>query len=293
MRIAVFDDYRIGVISGQGIHDVTEVIQGWTPEFAPFLVNRFIARFADLRPEVEEIVASTPAQPLAGVTLRPPVPRPTHIFAAPLNFRSHQEEMQTPIGSGDPTADKLGFFLKAAGSLSGPADAIELPGLSGRRFDHEGEVAFVIGREARAVTRARALEHIFGYTILVDVTMRMTETQREERVLRKSFFTFAPLGPWILTADEVRDPAALRIRVWLNGELKQDARLRDLIVDVPGLIERASSVLPSVELWQSAKLQLAAIPPPHLAAPPDQRGQPNLQTQSFCRKAKHFEILFP
>ncbi|MGH9339223.1 MAG: fumarylacetoacetate hydrolase family protein [Acidobacteriota bacterium] len=244
MRIAVFDDYRIGVIREQGVHDVTEVLPGWTPEFAPILVNRFIAQFSELRSAVEEIASSAPARPIELVTLRPPVPRPAHIFAAPLNFRAHQEEMRTLIGSGDPTADKLGFFLKATGSLSGPAQAVELPYLPGRRFDHEGEVAFVIGKEARAVSRARALEHVFGYTILVDVTMRMTHTEREERVLRKSFSTFAPLGPCIVTADEVTDPAALRIRLWRNGELKQDARLRDLIVDVPGLIERASSVLP-------------------------------------------------
>jgi 2-keto-4-pentenoate hydratase/2-oxohepta-3-ene-1,7-dioic acid hydratase in catechol pathway len=173
------------------------------------------------------------------------VPRPTHVFAAPINYLAHQEEMRGPLsGNLSGTAVELGFFLKATGSLSGPNDPIELPARPGRRFDHEGELAFVIGREARAVPRERALDYVFGYTILVDCTMRMNETHHEERVLRKSFASFAPLGPWVVTADEIPDPSVLQIKLWVNGIQRQDASLRDLVLDVPGLIEQASAVLP-------------------------------------------------
>jgi 2-keto-4-pentenoate hydratase/2-oxohepta-3-ene-1,7-dioic acid hydratase in catechol pathway len=246
MRIAVFDEYRIGVVGDDGVHDVTAALPGWRAELAPYLVNDFIARFAELRPAVEQLARDTPPRPLDQVRLRPPVPRPTHVFAAPVNYRAHQAEMKgSPMGSNTGlTAAELGFFLKATGSLSGASDPIELPARPDRRFDHEGELAFVIGRQAQGVSRDQALDHVFGYTILVDCTMRMTATQREERVLRKSFASFAPLGPWIVTADEIPDPSRLTIKLWVNGVQQQDASLTDLIVDVPGLIEQASAVLP-------------------------------------------------
>lgn len=244
MRIAVFDEHRIGVVGDEGVHDVTAALDCWVPgPAAATLVNEFIARFHELRPQVESIVDSNPPLPLSEVVLRPPVPRPTHVFAAPKNYHGHHEEMKSAIGSGDGTAADLGFFLKATGSLAGPSGPIELPSRPGRRFDHEGEVAVVIGKAARGVSREQALDHVFGFTILVDVTMRNTETRREERVMRKSFETFGPLGPYVLTADEVPDPGELSIQLWVNGELRQDTRLDDLILDVPGLIEQASSVL--------------------------------------------------
>ncbi len=244
VRIAVFDNWRIGVVSDRGLHDVTDVVPDWSPAMGPHAMTAFIAHFAELRPRVEQLAAERPARSLEAITLRPPVPRPMHLFAAPRNFREHQREMQGALSAGGGSAIDLGFFLKATGSISGPADAIELPARPGRRFDYEGEIAFVVGKEARAVSRERAIEYVFGYTILIDATMRMTETQREERVLRKSFWTFSPMGPFVVTADEVPDPSALSLRLWRNGQLAQDASLRDLILDVPGLIEQASAVLP-------------------------------------------------
>jgi 2-keto-4-pentenoate hydratase/2-oxohepta-3-ene-1,7-dioic acid hydratase in catechol pathway len=242
MRVAVFDEQRIGIVREDGIHDVSDVLPGWTPN-SPWLVNAFIERFDELRPVIEQR-ADGPALALDRVRLCPPVPRPMNLLAAPLNYRAHRAEMTGHLTSGNDTADGLGFFLKAVGSISGPADPVLLPDRPDRRFDFEGEVAIVIGRRAVAVSAKTALDHVFGYTILFDMTMRMTETDREERSMRKSFATFSPMGPWTVTRDEIPRPETLALRVWQNGELRQDARLKDLIVDVPELIARASAVLP-------------------------------------------------
>lgn len=242
MKIAVFDAYRIGVVAADGIHDVSTALPGWAPD-SPWLVNQFIERFAGLRPAIDGLCRGV-AVPLDRVTLRPPTPRPVNLFAAPLNYRAHRAEMSGPITSGAGTADELGFFLKAVGSISGPEDPVLLPDRPGRRFDFEGEIAVVIGRRAVAVSPAEALAHVFGYTILLDMTMRMTETEREERTMRKSFATFSPIGPWIVTVDEAGAPEELSLKVWRNGELRQDATLADLIVGIPELISRASHVLP-------------------------------------------------
>ena len=242
MRIAVYDEYRIGLVEADGIRDVSELVPA--PPYAPQTrINEFVARFEELRPELERRRVNGHAVALESVRLRAPVPAPANFLAAPLNYAAHGDEVRGVLTNDLGTARELGFFVKAGGSISGPQDPLELPPLDGRRFDHEAEVAIVIGREARAVPRERALDHVFGYTLLIDATMRMTETQREERPMRKSFHSFAPTGPWVVTADEIGDPSGLEIRLWVNGELRQHGQLRDLIVDVPGLVAHASSVL--------------------------------------------------
>lgn len=245
MRIVVFDECRVGVTDGASVWDLTRLEPGWTPAVAAYLVNDFAGRYEELRPAVEAIVASEEPVALDKVRLQPVVPRPVNFFAAPLNYRAHKTEMTGSVmASGGSSAAELGFFLKATGCVTGPSDPIVLPALGGRRFDYEGEIAFVIGRGGRAISRDEALEHVLGYTLAVDATLRMTETQREERSLRKSYFSFAPIGPWIVTADEIPDPSTLKLETWVNGELRQSGSLADLILDVPGLIAQASAVLP-------------------------------------------------
>jgi 2-keto-4-pentenoate hydratase/2-oxohepta-3-ene-1,7-dioic acid hydratase in catechol pathway len=243
MRIAVFDDYRVGTVESDGIHDLTDLIQG-VPAFAAELrINELIAQFERLRPLIEARRTAPGAIDPSTVRWRAPVARPHNFLAAPLNFAAHGAEVASVGVTTTATARELGFFVKAGGSISGPTDPIELPDLPDRRFDHEGEVAVVIGRPGRAIARGSALDHVFGYMLLVDVTMRMTATQREERPMRKSFHTFAPTGPWIVTADEIGDPSQLDIKLWVNDELRQSGRLSDLIVDVPDLIAHASTVV--------------------------------------------------
>jgi 2-keto-4-pentenoate hydratase/2-oxohepta-3-ene-1,7-dioic acid hydratase in catechol pathway len=241
MKIAVFDDYRLGVVVDEYVVDVTPLLPEVHPAMRPHLLHMLISRYDDLHGRLLETNGRT--KPLASVRLRAACPAPRNFLAAPLNYVDHGAEMLASTRS-TATAKELGFFVKAAGSLSGASDDVELPDLPGRRFDHEGEIGIVIGRPASGVSRENALDHVFGYTLVVDATMRMTETQREERTFRKSFATFGPCGPWIVTSDEVGDPAEMQVQLSVNGELRQDGKLMDLIVDVPGLIEQASAVLP-------------------------------------------------
>ena len=207
-------------------------------------MNALIANWKDLGPKLAEKRRAAKGVPFASVKLLPPNPCPVHVIAAPANYRKHIGEMGALAVSKGRSADQMGFFMKATASLVGAGGAIELPKGSTRRFDHESELAVIIGRRARNVPRAEAMDYVFGYSCLIDVTMRIEPgVAEEERVTRKSFETFTPLGPWIVTADEVPDPHALRNRLWVNGEPKQDANTRDMIVNIPALIELISSVM--------------------------------------------------
>jgi 2-keto-4-pentenoate hydratase/2-oxohepta-3-ene-1,7-dioic acid hydratase in catechol pathway len=140
------------------------------------------------------------------------------------------------------TARSLGFFLKAPSSIIGPGDTILLP-YRDRRFDHELELAFIIGRTAKNVKAEQAMDYIFGYTGLIDVTLRPDEHHQEERCLRKSFDTFTPIGPWIVTKEEIPDPNNLDMELRVNGEIRQKANTRDLICNVSELVEIYSRVM--------------------------------------------------
>ncbi len=235
MRLLRFDGGRVGVVMGDLVYDVTDAAgvdpKGWPPVG----MVQLVADFASRRGALLAAAASGEGLPLERVEIETPIPWPNKLVAFPANYHAHAEEM----GS-DYRASSRGFFLKSASSLSGAGQPIVLPEPLGREIHHEGELAIVIGRRGRHVPRARALEHIFGYACLLDITVRGLEV---ERTMRKSYDSFTPLGPWITTADEVGDPAALRLRLWVGDELRQDANTRDLVLDVPGMIEMAASVL--------------------------------------------------
>lgn len=244
MKLAVFGDHRVGIVEGDLIYDVTDAVPGAGPAWPPMYMNSLIANWGSLGQQVAETRRTAKATQLASVSLLPPNPCPVHVIAAPANYRKHIGEIGARSVSKGRSADQMGFFMKATASLVGAGGAIQLPKGSTRRFDHESELAVIIGRRARNVPRARAMEHVFGYSCLIDVTMRIEPgVAEEERVTRKSFETFTPLGPWLVTADEVPDPHVLRNRLWVNGEPKQDANTRDMIVNIPALIELISSVM--------------------------------------------------
>jgi 2-keto-4-pentenoate hydratase/2-oxohepta-3-ene-1,7-dioic acid hydratase in catechol pathway len=163
---------------------------------------------------------------------------PVDILGIGLNYKAHADE-----GKKETTALPL-LFIKAGSSLNHPGEPIPVPKASAE-VDFEGELAVVIGRTAKHVHRSKALDYVFGYTCANDVTAR--DWQREKHLgggqfaRGKSFDGFSPLGPWLVTADEVPDPNALRLRTWLNGELMQDASTREMIFDVPALIESLSA----------------------------------------------------
>ncbi|QJU55323.1 fumarylacetoacetate hydrolase family protein [Herbiconiux sp. KACC 21604] len=171
--------------------------------------------------------------PRGSVTVLPLVPDPGKVVAAPVNYVDHQAEMQE-----DAHIDSLGVFLKAPTSVLAHGGTVRLP-YTDRRFDQEGELAVVIGRRASHVSASEALDHVAGYTLLLDMTMR----GGEDRSTRKSFDTFTPVGPHLVTPDEAGGWEKMRLRTWVAGELRQDADVVDLIWGIPALIEYASSVM--------------------------------------------------
>ncbi len=232
MKIARFNGGRIGVVVDGTIRDVTAVAGVDAAEWPPVGPLRLIADFPTLRDKLEQAAKVAAPIPLDQVTLETPVPWPNKLIAYPVNYRDHATEM-TSVGF----ANVQGFFLKANSSLSGPSEAIELPNIAGREIHHECEIALIIGKQGRQIPPERAFDYVFGYACLLDITIR----GKEERVMRKSFDTFTPVGPYITTADEVPNPADINMRLWVNDELRQQANTRDLLVDIPHMISIASS----------------------------------------------------
>jgi 2-keto-4-pentenoate hydratase/2-oxohepta-3-ene-1,7-dioic acid hydratase in catechol pathway len=238
MRIAVYDDDRVGLLRDGIVVDVSDLIGADRGEWPPVFLLRAIAEFDRLRPRLTEALRSREGIPLDRVQLRAPVVFPTKVIAAPVNYRLHIEEMRSQVKDVLHAIEKYGVFLKAPSSVVGPDATVELP-FADRRTDHEVELGVVIGKTARNVAAADAMKYVFGYTGVMDITVR----GEEDRSTRKSFDTFTPVGPVLVTADEIPDPHALQLQLWVNGERRQNGNTRDMIWNVPKLIEYASHVM--------------------------------------------------
>ena len=232
MKIAVFNENQVGVVEGNNVIDISSVVD-WNNEDSQASLVKLMGDFDSLKPKIEASLDSCPAYSVEEVALRAPVQKPSKIVAAPINYILHKEEMNTAL-----TVDRLGFFLKSPSSIIGPNDTVLLP-FKDRRVDHEAEIAFVIGKEAKDVKAEDAADYIFGYIALMDITVR----GKEDRPWRKSFDTFTPIGPWIVTGDEVENPNQLQMNLWVNEEIRQSANTSDLIYDCYKFLEAASSVM--------------------------------------------------
>lgn len=236
MKLVGFNGGHVGVLVGDGIVDVTD-LAGIDPGFyPPVQMVRLIAGWD--RARVEAALAERAPMPLASARLEPPLRWPNKLVAFPANYHAHIAEMGDKLISRT-SAKGQGFFLKANSSISGPADPILLPPVTGREIHHEGELAIIISRGGRHIAAADAAEHIFGFTCLMDIVIR----GQEERVMRKSFDSFCPIGPWIETADAVPDWDDLTLRLTVDGAERQCASTRDLIVGIGEMIAMASSVM--------------------------------------------------
>lgn len=238
MKVALFDDFQLGMVQEDTIYELGPLLFGKNPPGCCPMVE-LIRNYEQYQKIMERGIDSMPSRPLSEVRLRQPVSRPGKIVAAPVNYVSHMKEMNVHH-----TARGLGFFLKANSSLAGHGEPIVLPAAkAGRRFDHELELAFIIGKTAKKVKAKDAYSYIFGYTGLNDVTLRPDGENEEERCLRKSFDTFTPMGPWIVTSDEIDDPQSLQMELTVNGELRQKTSAREMICGIAELIEIYSHVM--------------------------------------------------
>jgi 2-keto-4-pentenoate hydratase/2-oxohepta-3-ene-1,7-dioic acid hydratase in catechol pathway len=182
--------------------------------------------------------------PVAAATLRAPLPRPRrNLFCVGRNYRAHADELAATVfrsAKGGDVGEWPIVFTKVPETVVGPFDPVRLPGRAvSEQIDYESELAVVIGQGGRDIPRSRAMAHVFGYTVVNDVTARDVQMRHQQWDLGKSFDTFCPMGPWIVTADEL-DGRDTRVRGWVNDELRQDGRTRDLIFDIPTLIETCS-----------------------------------------------------
>jgi 2-keto-4-pentenoate hydratase/2-oxohepta-3-ene-1,7-dioic acid hydratase in catechol pathway len=202
-------------------------------------------------PLVEAQVAGRPlpatSAPIAldQVQLTAPIPRPRrNVFCVGKNYHAHAREF---AGSGFDSSAKSGgeipsdpiLFSKVPESVVGPGDAIRMPEVS-TAIDYEAELAVIIGRGGKGIKAADAMQHVWGYTIVNDVTARDWQGRHQQWLMGKSFDTFCPMGPWLVTADEV-DGQNTNVRCFVNGEKRQDASTRDLIFSIPTLIEVLSA----------------------------------------------------
>ena len=217
--------------------------------------------------------AGGPAVALTEVRLEAPLPLPRrNLWCVGRNYRAHAQELRdTVFKDSPPTTDSWPIvFTKVPECVVGPDTPVRLPKAVSTQIDYEAELAVIIGRGGRDIPRADALSHIFGWTIVNDVTARDVQMRHQQWDLGKSFDTFCPMGPWIVTADEL-DGRNTHVRCWVNGELRQDARTEDLIFDLPTLVETVSrgiTLLPGdlIATGSPAGVGMGFKPPRYLAA---------------------------
>jgi 2-keto-4-pentenoate hydratase/2-oxohepta-3-ene-1,7-dioic acid hydratase in catechol pathway len=224
------------------VHDVTAAqaeIRASMPYTAK--ADAVVAALPAWRERLERLAKSTPGKPISQVRLLSPVARPPKIMAAPTNYAKHVEEMQKfrdtipGLARFSPDIEKAGIFLKSNTSLVGPSEGIPMR-FPDRRNDHEAELVVVIGKQGSDIPRAKAYEYVAGYALGLDMTAR----GQEDRSFRKSIDGYTVLGPWMVTADEIPNPADVPFTLHVNDEMRQDSNTSFLIFDIPRLIEFAS-----------------------------------------------------
>jgi len=242
MQLCRFNDDQLGLVRGDEIIDVTAALKILPRCSYPLPKHDlFIAHLGAVRAEVEKMAeGASKRYALAEVKLLSPVANPGKVVAAPVNYTRHLVEAredkaihhQNQIGE----IQRVGLFLKASSSVVGASAGVSIA-RPDRRNDHEIELVAVIGKSGRNIPASRALEHVAGYCVGLDMTVRGPE----ERSMRKSPDNYTVLGPWLTTADEIEDVDNLDLLIEVNGEVRQRANTRDLIINLAGLIEFASS----------------------------------------------------
>jgi 2-keto-4-pentenoate hydratase/2-oxohepta-3-ene-1,7-dioic acid hydratase in catechol pathway len=233
VKLCFFDDFKLGVLKGDAVVDVTSVVRD-VPHLGPHdLVAGVIARFAEHRKRIEETAARGAGVPLDRVRIRPPLPKPANIVCMAVNYMEDGTRTEpAPINA----------FLKSPNAVIGPGDTMVLPDVPATIFEGEAEVAVVIGKRASAVPADEAMSYVFGYVNFIDGSARGLLPAGNTFYQMKSRDTFAPIGPYLVTADEVPDPHRLQVRLWVNDVLKQNFNTSDMAHQIPRCIEWVTSI---------------------------------------------------
>lgn len=230
MKLVFFDDYRLGVLRDDGVVDVSAAITNLHYHTAQELLTQVIERWDIYQDAIASAADSGTARSVDQVRLRPPVPRPGQLVCLAGNY----------IEPDHPKKDTFNAFLKSPTSVMATGDTVELPETDATVFHFEPEFALVMGKRASKLQPEDALDTIFGYMQFIDVSARGLPGGF---FLGKSWHTFGPMGPVILTADEVPDPNSLSMRLWVNDDLKHDVNTSEMARHVPELLAEVTSVL--------------------------------------------------
>lgn len=233
MKLLYFDDFKLGVLNGDRVVDVSAAVAD-IPHTGPHdLISGLIARFDDYRARLEDVAASGKGAPVSGVRIRPPLPKPGNIDCMAVNYMEDGTRSEpAPINA----------FHKAGNTVIGHGDTMVLPDVPATIFEGEAELAVVIGKRAANVGEAEAMDYVFGYVNFVDGSARGLPPEGNVFFQMKSRDTFAPIGPYLVTADEVPDPHDLHVRLWVNGACKQDFNTSDMAHKIPRCIAWVSSI---------------------------------------------------
>jgi 2,4-diketo-3-deoxy-L-fuconate hydrolase len=244
MKICRYNEDKLGVVVGDSLYDVTE----WqTSVRNKWRYDRYgdavVAALPSARKELEAAARKQPKIPLSQVKLLSPVARPSKVMAAPTNYNTHIEEMaarrthiEDPAKRASPKIGQAGIFLKANSSVVGPSEGIPIRFPEGLN-EFELELVVIIGKQGSYIKRENAIDHIGGYCLGLDMTVRGTQ----DRSFRKSCDGYSVLGPWIVTADEIKNPNEVVSTLHTGSTLRQTADTRHLIFDIEKLIEFAST----------------------------------------------------
>jgi 2-keto-4-pentenoate hydratase/2-oxohepta-3-ene-1,7-dioic acid hydratase in catechol pathway len=235
MKLLFFDDFKLGVLKGDAVVDVSETVRNIPHTRPQDLISGVIERFADYKGRLEEAVARGTGVPVSQVRVRSPLPKPSNIVCMAVNYMEDGTRSEpAPINA----------FHKSPNSVIGQNDTMVLPDVPATIFEGEAEMALVIGKRASNVRAAEAMDYIFGYLNFIDGSARGLPPAGNTFYQMKSRDTFAPMGPYLVTADEVPNPLTLQVRLWVNGILKQNYNTSDMAHKIPRVIEWVSSMHP-------------------------------------------------
>ena len=233
MRLAYFDDFKLGVVKGDRVVDVSKVVKD-IPHIGPHdLMSGLIERFSKYKAKLARAADAGKGVPLDKVRIRPPLPRPISIDCMAVNYMEDGTLKEPP---------PINAFHKSSSAVIGHGDTMVLPDIPATIFEGEAELALVIGKRASHVKAADAMKYIFGYTNFIDGSARGVLPPGNTFYQMKSRDSFAPIGPFLVTADEVKDPQNLQIRLWNNGTLYQNFNTNDMAHKIPRCIEWVSSI---------------------------------------------------
>jgi 2-keto-4-pentenoate hydratase/2-oxohepta-3-ene-1,7-dioic acid hydratase in catechol pathway len=233
MKLLFFDDYKLGVLKGENVVDVSAAVQD-VPHIDPgTLISGVIERWDSLKGAIEKAAESGTGVALSSVTIRPPLPKPTNIDCMAVNYMEDGTRKEpAPINA----------FHKSPSAIIGPGETMVLPDEPATIFEGEAELALVIGKRATNVSEADAMNYVFGYVNFIDGSARGLPPAVNSFFQMKSRETFAPVGPFLVTADEIPDPHNLQVQLWNNGVLMQNYHTSDMAHKIKRCISWLSSI---------------------------------------------------